>query len=69
MCEHGLDTHLVSSGKEEEEGAGEVMRVAVGVPQLVRQRVEEQVAPLNPTVPTPLRNIAYVTFGDVILFT
>ena len=39
--------HLLGLRKEEEEDAGEVVRVAVGIPQLVCQRVQEQVAPLH----------------------
>jgi hypothetical protein len=37
---------LLRLGEEEEQDAGEVVRVAVGVPQLVRQRIQEQVPAL-----------------------
>ena len=38
-----LDGLLVSFGEQEEEGAGEVLGVGVGVPQLVGDAVQEQI--------------------------
>ena len=42
-----LDGLLVGLGEEEEEGAAEVLGVGVGVPQLVGDGVEEEVAALR----------------------
>ncbi len=42
-----LDDLLLRFGEQEEQDTGEVVGVAVGIAQLVRQRVQEQVPPLR----------------------
>lgn len=42
-----LDHLRLSLGEQVEQHAAEVVRVLVGVPELVRHRVQEEVAPLG----------------------